>query len=179
MNALTQQDGYPGYGGIFLESMLGFSKHPPTGVQKSSIADELFDRIFDPFRPDTGTELTAAEVTAAPVIDSTESCPATSRSGQVACAIRILGSVVGTTASHELGHSLGLAYPDGDPTDFHDHGDLPNRLMEAGGDRSFAERAELNGEGPAVFCDEEYEYLKKILPLEKPNDPQVSRPDCY
>ena len=57
-------------------------------------------------------------------------------------------------------------------------GDVPNRLMDSGGDRPFEERAELAGQGPAVFCDEEYAYLKKILPLDAPADPPVSRPPC-
>ena len=97
---------------------------------------------------------------------------------QVACAILTLGNVVGSTTSHEFGHSLGLAYPLGDLDDFHDHGDQPNRLMDAGEYRPFTERAELNGDGPAVFCDDEYSYLKKILPLDPSRDPKVTRPTC-
>jgi hypothetical protein len=180
VNALTQQDGYPGYGGVFLESMLGFSTHPPSGITKSPLADGLFDQLFDPFRADRGgTDLTPDEVAAMPALDSTGGCPAGDRPTQTACAVRVLGNIVGSTASHEFGHSLGLAYPFGDPTDYHDHGDQPNRLMDAGGDRPFTERAELNGAGPAAFCDEEYDYLKKILPLDPAKDPKVTRPSCY
>jgi len=98
---------------------------------------------------------------------------------QVRCAIRVLGNIVGTTATHELGHSFGLASPYGGPTEYHDPGVEPNRLMDSGGDRPFEERAELQGQGPAVFCDEEYAYLKKILPLDPPADPKVTRPTCY
>jgi hypothetical protein len=181
VNALTQQDGYPGYGGVFLESMLGFSTHPPAGIAKSPLADALFDQLFDPFRSDQGgKDLTVDEVAGMPALDSTDGCPAGGdRLTQAACAVRVLGNIVGSTASHEFGHSLGLAYPYGDPTDYHDHGDQPNRLMDAGGDRPFTERAELSGEGPAVFCDEEYDYLKKVLPLDPTKDPKVTRPSCY
>jgi len=175
VNALTQQDGYPGYGGVFLESLLGFSEHPPSGVQKSPLKTALFDQIFDPFRPDQGTELSTSEALAA-VADSSEGCPDPSdRIRQAGCAIRILGNIVGSTASHEFGHSLGLANPYGGPTDYHNPGDLPNRLMESGSDRPFTERAELNGDGPAVFCDDEYTYLSKILPL----DPAIPDPVAY
>ena len=49
--------------------------------------------------------------------------------------------------------------------------------MDAGGARSFNERAEIYGEGPAVFCDTEYEYLRQILPsTDAP--PDVTRPPC-
>ncbi len=51
--------------------------------------------------------------------------------------------------------------------------------MDAGGARPFDERAELEGQGPAVFCDGEYVYLKRILPLDPPQDPSVDRPPCY
>ena len=32
VHALTQEDGYPGYGGVFLESFFGFSQAPPVGL---------------------------------------------------------------------------------------------------------------------------------------------------
>jgi len=180
VNALTQQDGYPGYGGVFLESMLGFSEHPPAGIFKSPLSSKLFDDTFDPFRPDRGKVLTSSEALFAGTPESTSGCPAPGdRLAQARCAIRILGNIVGSTASHELGHSLGLADPYGPPTEYHNPGDLPNRLMEGGQGRPLAERAELEGQGPAVFCDDEYLYLKKILPLDPPKDPMVSRPGCY
>ncbi len=180
VNALTQQDGYPGYGGVFLESLLGFSEHPPSGIQKSPLKTALFDQIFDPFRPDRGTELSTSEALAIDPALDTAACPASDRATRASCAIRILGNLIGSTASHEFGHSLGLANPYGGPTDYHNPGDLPDRLMESGSDRPFAERAELEGQGPAVFCDEEYAYLRKILPLApSPPDPVPSRPSCY
>jgi len=50
--------------------------------------------------------------------------------------------------------------------------------MDAGAARAFTERAELFGDGPAVFCDEEYDYLRRILPATEPAD-AVSRPGCF
>ena len=87
----------------------------------------------------------------------------------------MLGNLVGGTVAHEVGHSLGLANPYQDG--FHDPGDAPDRLMDAGEARPFAERAQLMGQGPAVFCDDEYAYLRMILPTnEPPND--IQRPGC-
>ena len=35
VHALTQQDGYPGYGGVFVESFLSFSRTPPVGSNQT------------------------------------------------------------------------------------------------------------------------------------------------
>jgi hypothetical protein len=178
VNARTQQDGYPGFGGVFTESFFGFSQHPNGLAQKLEQSSRRFDEIFDPFRPDVGgTELTATELaTRAPErLTDGARCPSTDRTTQIACAVFVLGNLVGTTMTHEVGHSLGLANPYGEG--FHDPGDGPARLMDAGGDRPFSERAELDGEGPALFCDEEFAYLRDILP--SPFDPPaVTRPTC-
>jgi hypothetical protein len=88
----------------------------------------------------------------------------------------VLGSLIGTTMTHEVGHSLGLADPYG--SEFHNVGDGVNRLMDAGAFRTFNERAEINGEGPAVFCDEDYQYLRKVLPTSL-EDPLPVRPPCW
>jgi hypothetical protein len=85
--------------------------------------------------------------------------------------------MIGTTMTHEVGHSLGLANPM-EAMAFHDQGDQPNRLMDAGGARTFYERSELMGEGPAVFCDGEYDYLRDILPSEAPAT-TFTRPGCF
>jgi hypothetical protein len=179
-NATTQEDGYPGYGGIFVESFFGFSEHPGIFATKLDGAVKEFDQLFDAFRPDRGGEpVTASELAsgAVPVIGSGSACPPTAggRPMQIACAAFALGSMIGTTMTHEVGHSLGLADPYG--SEFHNPGDLPNRLMDAGGARSFNERAEIYGEGPAVFCDSEFEYLRQILPS-KDAPPNVTRPAC-
>jgi hypothetical protein len=178
VNATTQEDGFPGFGGVFTEGFFGFSAHPNGLAMPLPDSGGNFDRVFDPFRPDRGgLELTASELAALspPTLDDGASCPAGDRAGQIACAVFVLGNLVGTTMTHEVGHSLGLANPYGDG--FHDPGDLPNRLMEAGGDRPFDERAELQGMGPAVFCDDAFTYLRKLLPSTV-TPPAVARPPC-
>ena len=175
VNALTQEDGFPGYGGVFIESLLQLS--PESG---SPLADPAFDEIFDPFRPDRGGVPVRAEDLAEgmPRPTSGDDCPAPrgARREQIACAIWVLGSLIGTTLSHEIGHSLGLANPYG--SGFHNPGSAENRLMDAGAHRPFAERAELFGQGPGRFCDEEYEYLRVILPTDAPMD-IAGRPPCF
>ncbi|PID38184.1 MAG: hypothetical protein CSB49_06865 [Proteobacteria bacterium] len=178
VNALTQEDGYPGYGGVFASSQLAFSEHPPGAMKTSPLHTPLFDQIFDAVRPDRGQEVNSAEVAAAPSLESSASCPAADRVGQVACAIFTLGNMIGHTVAHELGHSFGLAEPYGAPTTYHNPGDVPNRLMEGGSTRPFAERAELAGEGPAVFCDDEFAYLQMLMPTGQA-DPLPQRPSCY
>ncbi len=94
---------------------------------------------------------------------------------QIACAVWALGSLMGTTMTHEVGHSLGLAYPYGG--DVHNQGTVTNRLMNHGALRSFRERAEIGSAGPAVLCDEDMAYLRAILPSSE-SDPLSHRPVC-
>lgn len=174
VNAVTQQDGFPGYGGVFIESLMAFSFHPAVGDSIPG-ADVMFDQLFDRFRPDYGDIIVAADLAAGiPPIEG-EACPASGRANGMACAVWAMGSLIGGTLAHEIGHSLGLANPGGEG--FHNIGDLPNRLMETGGDRPFPERAEVSGNGPSVFCDTEYDYLRQILPSSLPAD-QTPRPPC-
>lgn len=174
VNAMTQQDGFAGYGGVFIESLMGFSRHPAVGMSLPG-ADPLFDAIFDRFRPDRGSIVLAADVTGGLPTVTGADCPASDRRTAVACAVRTLGGLIGGTLAHELGHSLGLANPFGDG--FHDDGDEPDRLMDGGGDRPFPERAELMDQGPGRFCADEYEYLRMILPSSLPAD-TTARPHC-
>jgi hypothetical protein len=178
VNATTQQDGYPGYGGVFLRSLMGFSKHPGSFAKAVPGADPMFDQIFDPFREDRkGTPVTSADLSGGvPALASGDACPAGDRAGRVACAVYVLGNLIGGTVAHEIAHSLGLSNPYSEG--FHNPGDGLNRLMDSGGDRPFMERAELMGQGPSVFCDEEYSYLRAILPSSEPAD-NILRPDCY
>jgi hypothetical protein len=178
VNALTQQDGYPGFGGVFLRSLMGFSKHPGNLTQSVPGADQVFDETFDPFRADRdGQPITSADLAGnVPVLADGSSCPGADRQGKIACAIYVLGNLIGGTLSHEIGHSLGLANPFQEG--FHNAGDAPNRLMDSGGDRPFLERATLQGRGPGVFCDDEYAYLRMVLPTgEAPNN--IERPGCF
>ncbi len=179
VNALTQQDGYPGYGGVFVRSLMGFSKHPGAFARSIEGADPTFDQVFDHFRGDVGgTPITSSDLTGGldAIVDGS-GCPAGGdRKAQIECAVFVLGNLIGGTLAHEIGHSLGLAYPFAEG--FHDTGDQANRLMDAGGDRPFTERAQLGGQGPGVFCDEEFTYLQGILPSRDPA-PDVARPTCY
>ncbi len=176
VNALTQEDGYPGYGGIFVESFLAFSEHPPDGVSTIPTSSPVFDEIFDHFRPGKGKPVLDEELAGLSLLESGEGCPAGNRIERIRCGIYVLGNLLGTTMAHELGHSLGLSDPGGDM--FHNAADAPNRLMDSGAYRPFLERAELGGGGPEVFCQQNYEYLQTILSTGEP-DPESSRPSCY
>src|SRR5690606_34237673 len=144
VNALTQLDGYPGYGGIFVESLFAFSQHPGALAQGNDGADPVFDQLFDPFRPDVGgSPVSGGELSGLSPLGSGEVCPAGDGPTQFDCAVWALGSLIGTAVSHEIAHSLGLADPGGEA--FHNSGDWPNALMDAGGARSFRERAEVLG----------------------------------
>jgi hypothetical protein len=153
-NAETQADGFPGYGGVFVESMLWWSAHPelesprPTGAPDP---EPLFDEIFDPVRAEPAT------------YDEAMGVGGTDRVALVAHAIRALANLVGETTAHELGHSLGLAQPFGDPTAFHDVGDGDGCLMDSGYARPLGERMAEPGFSPSHFCYEEPAYLTEIL----------------
>ena len=180
VNATTQLDGYPGYGGVFVESFIGFSEHPGAIADPLPGASPLFDALFDPFRPDRGGRPVTAEELRGPlpVIRDGNECPARGsfREGQIACAIWALGNLVGTTVAHEIGHSLGLANPHGEG--FHNDGDLPGRLMDSGGARPFEERAVIAGGEAGVFCSDSYDYLREIMPGDE-DDPLFTRPSCF
>ena len=179
-NAVTQEDGYAGYGGVFVNSLMNFSEHPNGVADRIDNFEPTFDHIFDPFRePFGGRRISSADlVDGVPKLTNGDLCPVTDdRSLQISCAVWVLGSLIGTTLSHEIGHSLGLAEPYGDRTTFHNIGDGDNRLMDSGLFRTFFERAELFGQGPSRFCDTEYQYLRFILPTAEPDDP-TPRPSC-
>lgn len=133
-----------GFGGIFVESFLQFS---PAGGSENPLADPAFDALFAGVR-DTPVE--AGEY------------PDGDRSEEIARAIYALGSLVGNTATHELGHSLGLPVFPG-CGEYHT-APGPLQIMDCGADRPFVERAELEGEH-AAFNPEDLEYLQQVLPL--------------
>lgn len=153
-NAETQSDGYPGYGGVFVESFLYWSSHPELPGEPPPSApdpDPLFDEVFDPVRTQPATRAEAGG----------NGDP--ERVAAVRRAIHALGSIIGETASHELGHSFGLAQPYGSPTAYHNDFDGDGCLMDAGGDRPLGERMEISGFAPTQFCYDEPAYLFEIL----------------
>ena len=153
-NAQTQADGFPGFGGVFVESMLWWSSHPdlPGDRPPSSPDPEpLFDEIFDPVR---------ARPASRAEIDGDASA---SRLAEIERAIAALSSIIGETTAHELGHSLGMAQPYGPVTAFHRDDDGDGCVMDRGGDRPLAERSAQPSAARSVFCDDEPMYLQEIL----------------
>ena len=149
VNAETAEEGYYAYGGIFVASFLEMS--PTLGKGTLPITDARFDVIFGPFTPGLGgTPATPQELNGGP------------RSAALYEAIRVLGNLVGNTVTHEVGHSLGLTSIDGQ---FHNVGDNEGWIMDAGIHRPFAERAEIDGAGPAVFSPFNRAYLEAVLPV--------------
>ena len=154
-NFETQLDGYPGYGGVFIESMLWWGSDPPVDMERPSRApavDAGFDAVFTPVfeQPATPTEVLGVGDTA--------------RVREVDAAVSALANAIGETAAHELAHSLGLAQPD-EPNAFHNNGDSPGCLMDHGEDRPFGERADLPGRPATRWCGDSEAYLAAILPL--------------
>ncbi len=146
-NAETRSQGYAAYGGIFAAEFLNLSP----SLSDSPLASPRFDDVFGPFAPPLGGEpLEPGEVDAAGA-----------RGEAAREAARVLGNLLGNTITHEVGHSLGLAAIDGQ---FHNIGDNPGWIMDAGAFRPFLERAELDGEGPEFFAPFNRTYLETILP---------------
>ena len=153
VNAQSGEEFNNPYGGIFIESFSFFS---PTLNPDNQHASPMFDLILQPFMPELGGE----------PIKGTE-WPDGQRKEAIAEAIHMVGSVIGNTVSHELGHSFGLTYfpeDDVEPTDRFHNQVSGAYIMDPGSERAFAERAEINGEGPAEFNDRNYEYLRRHLP---------------
>ena len=122
-NAETQSDGFPGYGGVFIDGFLFFSE---TGAPAEGVGpdpDPLFDEIFGGVRSNPAT---LAEVEGRG-----------SRSPEVERAVEALSNMVGETTAHELGHSFGLADPLGSATVFHNRVNRPGCLMDTGSSRPF------------------------------------------
>lgn len=153
-NAETQADGYPGYGGVFIDSYLYWSAHPGLDGDRPFGApppDSLFDEIFDPVRNQPAT------------LSEAEGVGDTSRLEGVSRAIQALGSIIGETAAHEIGHSLGLAQPYGPDDQYHSAFPGDGCLMDSGGSRPLGERAGQPGYPTTRFCFDSPTYLEEIL----------------
>lgn len=155
LNAQSGQQFNNPYGGIFLESFAFFSLELNP---ESSHASAEFDRIMRPFMPALGGQ----------AVRGTE-WPDGPRGDAIAAAILMVGNVLGNTVSHEIGHSLGMTFVPEDevaPTNFFHNIEYGPYIMDPGEQRPFEERAELNGQGPAVFSEQNYGYLRKYLPAD-------------
>ncbi|MFO0748369.1 MAG: hypothetical protein U1F43_22305 [Myxococcota bacterium] len=148
-NAATQAGGYAAYGGVFPGEFMNLSSR----AGDNPLASPRFDDIFEPVSPALGGK----------PAQRGESDESDQRAADIREAVRVLGNLIGSTISHEVGHSLGLANVEGQ---FHNIGDNPGWLMDAGNFRPFEERAELDGQGPAFFEPNSLDYLKAVLPLD-------------
>ncbi|MCC6625040.1 MAG: hypothetical protein IT385_27580 [Deltaproteobacteria bacterium] len=153
-NAETRAGNFAAYGGIFVAELIHLS--PTLGA--SELASPRFDDIFAPVLPELGGN--AARVG--------ESARFDERGAAIVRAARVLGNLIGSTITHEVGHSLGLTAIEGR---YHNEGDTPNAIMDAGQFRPFEERAEIDGQGPAVFEPFNRLYLESILPLDPESPP--------
>ncbi len=153
-NAETQADGFPGFGGVFVESLLWWSSHPELPSERPPSSPEpesLFDDIFDPVRARPASR------------DEIDGSAAPERLAEIQRAIDALSSIIGETTAHELGHSLGMAQPYGPATAFHRDEDGDGCVMDRGGDRPLGERSQQPTFARSTFCDDEPAYLLEIL----------------
>ena len=151
-NAEAAALGEPAYGGIFVSSFLTLSPHADA---PSVLAEPAFDAIFAPFAAvvsDTPEETAPYD----PAVDT----PETPRGQAATEAVRVLGNLLGSTVTHELGHALGLSAV---PGEVHNPGDWPGDLMDRGSARPLAERAELDGTPPGRFTGPNELYLRRLL----------------
>lgn len=150
-NAETREQNFAAYGGIFASELLNLS---PT-LGRSELASPRFDDVFGEVVPELGGH--AARVGESHVFDA--------RGVAIVQAVRVLGNLIGSTITHEVAHSLGMTAIEGR---YHNEGDTPNWIMDAGQFRPFEERAEIDGFGPAVFEPFNRDYLLSILPPDAP-----------
>lgn len=148
-------DSNDSYGGIFVESFLQFSasRGAANALNEAVQADgrtagEVFDDIFEPV---IGQPVASGEY------------PGGARDLEIAEAVRVLGTLVGNTVTHEIGHSLGLPVEPGCGQYHTQAGE--KQIMDCGVDRPFAERAELAPGGPAVWSPADRAYLERVLPI--------------
>lgn len=165
-NAEQVESGSFAYGGVFLASFLRFSPNVCRKVENGitiykacrdgsqfPLKTARFDKVFSAFAPILGgTEARADEWGSG------------ARTAALREAVRVVGNLAGNTVTHELGHSLGLAQETG-TDEFHNAGDVPGQIMNPGGARPFEERAELDGQGPAVWAPGDADYLQQVLAL--------------
>jgi len=150
-NAASGEQGYYVFGGVFIESFLHFS---PQVTNPLPIASDHFDQVLVQFAPFLcGEPIRVSDLGGGP------------RTAAIDEAVRVMGNIIGGTVVHEIGHSLGLTQALPGPTDFHNMGDN-GYIMDAGAERSYEERAEIEGLVPA-WHPLNKQYLHKVLPPPK------------
>lgn len=144
-NAETQSGNLAAYGGVFASELMNLSP----SLSTSPLASPRFDDIFGELAPELGGEPAQRADLDGP------------RATLIREAIRVLGNLIGSTVTHEVGHALGLTALSGR---YHNDGDTPGALMDAGVFRPFEERAEIDGVAPASLEPFNRLYLESILP---------------
>jgi hypothetical protein len=134
-------------GGIFVSEFMRFSPR----VGQGTLVSDRFDEVFEEFSPELGGIPVGAR----------EARGESSRQPTIERAVVVLGNLIGSTVTHEVGHALGLTAIDGR---VHNEGDTPFAIMDEGVARPFEERAELDGRGPATWEPHNRLYLESILP---------------
>ena len=93
----------------------------------------------------------------------------TGRQEQIDHAVHVMGSLIGNTITHEIGHSLGMSFFQEDlftnTMRFHNDFDEEGAIMDGGQNRPFEERAEIDGAATPYFNPRNAMYLQTILPL--------------
>lgn len=153
-NAETQSGNLAAYGGVFASELMNLS---PT-LSDNPLASPRFDDIFAELAPELGGDPAERNERFGP------------RGPMILEAVRVLGNLVGSTVTHEVGHALGLTALDGR---YHNEGDTPGALMDAGVFRPFLERAELDGVPPGALEPFNRLYLESILPPTGTDDPDA------
>lgn len=153
-NAETQSGNLAAYGGVFASELMNLS---PT-LSDNPLASPRFDDVFAELAPELGGEPAGRNERFGP------------RGPMIVEAVRVLGNLIGSTVTHEVGHALGLTAIDGR---YHNDGDTPGALMDAGVFRPFLERAELDGVPPSALEPFNRLYLESILPPTGPTGPEV------
>ncbi len=156
VNANSADEFNTPFGGVFIESFDYFS--PTLNPEGGEDGSPEFDRVMGPFMRDLGgTPVRGTEY------------PGGERDAQIEEAVKMVGSVIGNTCTHEIGHSLGLAFFPQDlirpGNAFHNKIPCDDCIMDSGSERPFVERGEISGAGPAEFNERNLGYLQDILPL--------------
>ena len=160
VNATTQSDGFPGYGGIFAENFLGFSAHPSSRVARLEV-DPSATSTASSTRPPRHAAAGQRRRGARRLVGAGDgSAPASlrTRSRRPASAAPCSSSATSSAPRSRTRPATASASPIPPARRSTTPATGIDRLMDAGGDRPFEERAELAGPGPGRL-------LRRRVPL--------------